>query len=64
MKFIICVLIAALLSWITAKSFDTPVVYRSYSTKEVTGWEDRDGYHDCSRQACVIPEEYELVWVE
>ena len=64
MKFIISVLIAALLSWATAKSFDTPVVYMSYSTREVTGWEDRDGYHDCSRQACVIPEEYALVWVE
>ena len=36
MKFIICVLIAALLSWTAAKSFDTPVVYMSYSTREVT----------------------------
>ena len=42
-----------------------PQVYQSYSTKQVVGWEDSEGYHDCrSGQDCRVPSEYDLIWVE
>ena len=44
---------------------DMPQVYRSWSTRQIVGWEDAEGYHACrSGQDCHVPLEYDLVWVE
>ena len=40
-------------------------VYRSWSTRQIVGWEDSTGYHACkSGTDCRVPAEYDLVWVE
>ena len=42
---------------------DQPQVFKSYSTGKITGWEDRDGFHEC-RPGCRLPESYDLVWIK
>lgn len=50
---------------LVASYLDTPVVYQSYSTRALKGWEDRSGYHPCGDDTpCGIPESYDLVWVK
>lgn len=63
--FIFAALLVALFGSLAGACFaDMPQVYQSYSTKQVVGWEDSEGYHDCRKQACILPESYDLIWVE
>ena len=64
--FLSAALLAALLGSLAGACFvDTPQVYRSWSTRQIVGWEDSTGYHACrSGQDCHVPQEYDLVWVE
>ena len=64
--FILAALLAALFGSLAGACFaDMPQVYRSWSTRQIVGWEDAEGYHACrSGQDCHVPQEYDLVWVE
>ena len=64
--FIFAALLAALLGSLAGSVFASePQVYRSWSTRQVVGWEDSTGYHTCkSGTDCRVPAEYDLVWVE
>ena len=64
--FILAALLAALFGSLAGACFaDMPQVYRSWSTRQIVGWEDAEGYHACrSGQDCDVPLEYDLVWVE
>ena len=64
--FIFAAVLAALFGSLAGACFaDMPQVYRSWSTRQVVGWEDAEGYHACrSGQDCHVPQEYDLVWVE
>lgn len=63
--FIIAAVFAASIGALFGGSYASlPQVYQSYSTKQVVGWEDSEGYHDCRKQACILPESYDLIWVE
>ena len=56
---------AAFFTFLACDYLDTPVVYQSYSTRAIKGWEDRSGYHSCGDDTpCGIPESYDLVWVK
>lgn len=64
-QFIIAAVFAASIGALFGGSYASlPQVYQSYSTKQVVGWEDSGGYHDCQKQACILPESYDLIWVE
>ena len=64
--FIFAAVLAALFGSLAGSVFASePQVYRSWSTRQIVGWEDSDGYHACrSGQDCHVPQEYDLVWVE
>ena len=64
--FIFAAVLAALFGSLAGSVFaSVPQVYRSWSTRQIVGWEDAEGYHAChSGQDCHIPAEYDLVWVE
>ena len=64
--FLSAALLAALLGSLAGACFaDMPQVYRSWSTRQIVGWEDAEGYHACRNgQDCHVPQEYDLVWVE
>ena len=64
--FLSAALFAALFGSLAGARFaDMPQVYRSWSTRQIVGWEDAEGYHACrSGQDCHVPQEYDLVWVE
>ena len=64
--FIFAALLAALFGSLAGACFaDMPQVYRSWSTRQIVGWEDASGYHACHKGAdCRVPAEYDLVWVE
>ena len=66
LQFFAAAVLAASIGAMTGAAFAAmPQVYRSYSTGEVRGWEDAEGYHACrSGQDCHVPAEYDLVWVE
>ena len=65
-QFALAALLAALFGSLAGACFaDTPQVYRSWSTRQIVGWEDSTGYHACkSGTDCHVPAEYDLVWVE
>ena len=64
--FIFAAVLAASIGSLAGSVFASePQVYRSWSTRQIVGWEDSDGYHACkSGTDCHIPAEYDLVWVE
>ncbi len=64
--FIFAAVLAALFGSLAGSVFASePQVYRSWSTRQIVGWEDSTGYHACrSGQDCHVPQEYDLVWVE
>lgn len=64
--FIFAAVLAALFGSLAGACFaDMPQVYRSWSTRQIVGWEDAEGYHACRpHEDCKVPEEYDLVWVE
>ena len=64
--FLSAALLAALFGSLCGSVFAAqPQVYRSWSTRQIVGWEDSDGYHACkSGTDCRVPAEYDLVWVE
>ena len=64
--FIFAAVLAALLGSLAGSVFASePQVYRSWSTRQIVGWEDSTGYHACRKGAdCHVPAEYDLVWVE
>lgn len=64
-SFVFILLFSVFFAGLMASYLDTPVVYQSYSTRAVKGWEDRSGYHSCGDDTpCSIPESYDLVWVK
>ena len=64
--FIFAALFAALLGSLAGSVFASePQVYRSWSTRQIVGWEDAEGYHACkSGTDCHVPAEYDHVWDE
>ena len=64
--FIFAAVLAALFGSLAGSVFASePQVYRSWSTRQIVGWEDSDGYHRCvSGTDCRVPAEYDLVRVE
>ena len=64
--FIFAAVLAASIGSLAGSVFASePQVYRSWSTRQIVGWEDSTGYHACkSGTDCRVPAEYELVWVE
>ena len=64
--FIFAAVLAALFGSLAGSVFASePQVYRSWSTRQIVGWEDSTGYHACkSGTDCRVPAEYALVWVE
>ena len=64
--FIFAAVLAALFGALAGSVFASePQGYRSWSTRQIVGWEDAEGYHACrSGQDCHVPQEYDLVWVE
>ena len=66
LQFIAAAFLAALFGSLAGACFaDMPQVYRSWSTRQIVGWEDSTGYHACKvGQDCHVPQEYDLVWVE
>ena len=64
--FIFAAVLAALLGSLAGSVFASePQVYRSWSTRQIVGWEDSDGYHACHAGTdCHVPAAYDLVWVE
>ena len=65
-QFALAALLAALIGSLAGSVFASePQVYRSWSTRQIVGWEDSTGYHACrSGQDCLVPQEYDLIWVE
>ena len=65
-QFALAAVLAAILGSLAGSVFASePQVYRSWSTRQIVGWEDASGYHAChSGQDCHVPQEYDLVWVE
>ena len=65
-QFALAAVLAALLGSLAGACFaDMPQVYRSWSTRQIVGWEDSTGYHACHAGTdCHVPQEYDLVWVE
>ena len=65
-QFALAALLAALFGSLAGACFaDMPQVYRSWSTRQIVGWEDAEGYHACkSGTDCHVPQEYDLIWVE
>lgn len=64
-SFVFILLFSVFFAGLVCSYLDTPVVYQSYSTGAVKGWEDRSGYHSCGDDTpCGIPESYDLVWVK
>ena len=65
-QFALAAVLAALLGSLAGSVFASePQVYRSWSTRQIVGWEDAEGYHACRAGAdCHVPAEYDLVWVE
>ena len=66
LQFIAAAVLAASIGAMPGAAFAAmPQVYRSWSTRQIVGWEDGTGYHACrSGQDCHVPQEYDLVWVE
>ena len=64
--FIFAAVLAALFGSLAGSVFASePQVYRSWSTRQIVGWEDSTGYHACHAGTdCHVPQEYDLVWVE
>ena len=64
--FIFAAVLAALFGSLAGSVFASePQVYRSWSTRQIVGWEASTGFHACrSGQDCHVPQEYDLVWVE
>ena len=64
--FIFAAVLAALFGSLAGSVFASePQVYRSWSTRQIVGWEDGTGYHACkSRTDCRVPAEYDLERVE
>ena len=64
--FIFAAVLAAIFGSLAGSVFASESqVYRSWSTRQIVGWEDSTGYHACkSGTDCRVPAEYELVWVE
>ena len=64
--FIFAAVFAALFGSLAGSVFASePQVYRSWSTRQIVGWEDSAGYHACRADAdCHVPAEYDLIWVE
>ena len=65
-QFALAAVLAALFGSLAGACFaDMPQVYRSWSTRQIVGWEDSTGYHACHAGTdCHVPAEYDLVWVE
>ena len=65
-QFALAAVLAALLGSLAGSVFASePQVYRSWSTRQIVGWEDSTGYHACHAGTdCHVPAEYDLVWVE
>ena len=65
-QFALAAVLAALFGSLAGACFaDMPQVYRSWSTRQIVGWEDAEGYHACkSGTDCHVPAEYDLIWVE
>ena len=65
-QFALVAVLAALFGSLAGACFaDMPQVYRSWSTRQIVGWEDSTGYHACHAGTdCHVPAEYDLVWVE
>ena len=65
-QFALAAVLAALFGPLAGSVFASePQVYRSWSTRQIVGWEDSTGYHACkSGTDCHVPAEYDLVWVE
>ena len=65
-QFALAAVLAALFGSLAGSVFASePQVYRSWSTRQIVGWEDSTGYHACRcGQDCHVPQEYDLVWVE
>ena len=65
-QFALAAVLAALFGSLAGACFaDMPQVYRSWSTRQIVGWEDAEGYHACHAGTdCHVPAEYDLVWVE
>ena len=65
-QFALAAVLAALLGSLAGSVFASePQVYRSWSTRQIVGWEDSTGYHACHAGTdCRVPAEYDLVWVE
>ena len=55
--FIFAAVLAALLGSLAGSVFASePQVYRSWSTRQIVGWEDAEGYHACKRGTdCHVP---------
>ena len=66
LQFIAAAVLAASIGAMPGAAFAAmPQVYQSNSTGEVKGWEDSTGYHACHAGTdCLIPAEYDLIWVE
>ena len=64
--FIFAAVLAALFGSLAGSVFASePQVYRSWSTRQIVGWEDSSGYHACHAGSdCHVPQEYDLIWVE
>ena len=64
--FIFAAVLAALFGSLAGSVFASePQVYRSWSTRQIVGWEDSTGYHACHAGTdCHVPQEYDLIWVE
>ena len=64
--FLSAAVLAALLGSLAGSVFASePQVYRSWSTRQIVGWEDSTGYHACHAGTdCHDPAEYDLVWDE
>ena len=65
-QFALAAVLAASIGALAGSVFASePQVYRSWSTRQIVGWEDAEGYHACkSGTDCHVPQEYDLVWVE
>ena len=65
-QFALAAVLAALFGSLAGSVFASePQVYRSWSTRQIVGWEDSTGYHACHAGTdCHVPAEYDLVWVE
>ena len=65
-QFALAAVLAALFGSLAGSVFASePQVYRSWSTRQIVGWEDAEGDHACRNgQDCHVPQEYDLVWVE